>query len=39
MRWTERQEMILISGRGSKMMGTGVWVAHNTDLMTKYSSI
>lgn len=31
--------MILISGRDSKMMETGVWVVHNTDLMTKYWSV
>lgn len=38
-KWTERQKMILISGRDSKMMVTGVWVVHNTDLMTKYWSV
>lgn len=39
MRWTGRQEMIFISGRGSKMVKTGVSVDHNTILMAKYRSV
>lgn len=39
MRWTGRQEMIFISGRGSKMVETGVSVDHNTVLMAKYRAV